>query len=197
MTPTGGRRGPPGRRYGRGMVSVRPHRRPTAIVLAAACATAGIATGAPAASAAPCPGATRSVASQGASRAEAAVRCLVNRRRAAAGRRPLAFRAKVAEAAQRHTDDMVRRRYFDHTSPGGSTVADRVDATGLRWTTVEENIAVGQRTPAAVVADWMSSPGHRANILDRAVTVLGVGVDRRGTRGVHGATWTQVLARPR
>jgi uncharacterized protein YkwD len=43
----------------------------------------------------------------------------------------------------------------------------------------------------------MASPGHRANILDRAVTVLGVGVDRRGTRGVHGATWTQVLARPR
>lgn len=149
------------------------------------------------ASAASCGGANRSVASQGAARSEAAVRCLVNQRRAAGGLRALRFDRRTANAAQRHSNDMVRRRYFDHTSPGGSDVADRVNATGMRWSSVGENIAVGQRTPAAVVRGWMRSPGHRANIMNGRFTVIGVGASRKGTRGFSGPTWTQVFARPR
>ncbi|CAB4932822.1 unannotated protein [freshwater metagenome] len=176
------------------MSPVRRTRRPAAIALGVLTSGAVLAAGAPAASAA-CAGANRTVASQGATRAEVAVRCLVNERRAAAGLGPLAANARAATAAQRHTDDMVRRRYFDHTSPGGSTMSDRVDRTGLRWSALGENIAVGQRTPAAVMRGWMRSPGHRANIMKREFRVLGVGVARKGTRGFSGPTWTQVFAR--
>lgn len=41
-----------------------------------------------------------------------------------------------------------------------------------------ENIAMGQRSPAEVMRDWMRSPGHRANILRPGYTRLGVGVSR-------------------
>jgi uncharacterized protein YkwD len=50
-----------------------------------------------------------------------------------------------------------------------------------------ENIAQGQATPAAVMADWMASAGHRANILDCDLTTLGVGV----AYGPGGPWWTQ------
>jgi len=179
------------------MATVPPPRRPTTIAVSLLAAGAALAAGAPAASAASCTGPGRTVASQGPAKAEAAVRCLINQRRASAGLKPLRFSAKAAKAAQRHTNDMVRRRYFDHRSPGGSSVGDRASGAGLRWSTVGENIAVGQRTPASVVRGWMRSPGHRANILHRSFTVLGVGASPRGTGGYRGPTWTQVFARPR
>lgn len=166
--------------------------------MTAAALLAGSAAALPStASAAGCTGANRSVAAQGTAGAERAVRCLVNRQRAAHGLRALRFESLAARAAQRHTDDMVRRRYFSHVSPGGSNIADRVNATGLRWRAVGENIAVGQRTPARVVRGWMRSSGHRANILSGSFTVLGVGAAQRGTKGYSGPTWTQVFARPR
>lgn len=179
------------------MAPVSPYRRSLPPLAALLLVGAALASSAPAASAASCAGATRTVASQGSAKAEAAVRCLVNQRRTAAGLKPLAFSAKAAKAAQGHTDDMVRRRYFDHVSPGGSSVADRVNHTGMKWRSVGENIAVGQRTPASVMKSWMNSAGHRANIMNADFTVLGVGAAKEGTRGFSGPTWTQVFARPR
>ncbi|MDO9408345.1 CAP domain-containing protein [Patulibacter sp.] len=178
------------------MDRVPPLLRPATVAAGVLTAGLALAAGAPAASAA-CAGANRTVASQGATKAEAAVLCLVNERRTSAGLKSLTASSGAATAAQRHTNDMVRRRYFDHRSPGGSTVADRVNATGLRWSALGENIAVGQRTPAAVMRGWMKSPGHRANIMKAGFRVLGVGVSPKGTRGYSGSTWTQVFARPR
>jgi uncharacterized protein YkwD len=56
-----------------------------------------------------------------------------------------------------------------------------------------ENIARGQPTPPAVVDGWMNSPGHRANILNCRLTMVGIGV----VRGAGGPWWTQVFATPR
>ena len=41
---------------------------------------------------------------------------------------------------------------------------------------------------------WMDSPGHRANILDRDLTQIGVG---RAEGGSYGVYWTQVFGTPR
>lgn len=180
------------------MAMVPPPRLPHRYRAIAAFALAGPALALPAAAAAsPCRGAHRPVASQGSAKAEAAVRCLVNRHRARAGLRPLRYDRRARITAERHTRDMVRRQYFAHTSPGGSTVADRARRTGMRTKRIGENIAVGHRTPASVVHRWMRSSDHRANILSGGFTELGVGASRRGTRGVSGPTWTQVFTRPR
>ena len=78
---------------------------------------------------------------------------------------------------------MVRGRFFDHTSPTGSTMLARIKATSyLRnvgsWS-VGENLAWGTgvlSSPRATVRAWMQSPDHRANLLDRHFADVGIGV---------------------
>jgi uncharacterized protein YkwD len=98
--------------------------------------------------------------------------------------------ARLAGAAQAHSDDMARRNFFAHESPEGRSVADRVRAFGYRYRVVAENIAAGQRTADEVVTGWMNSPGHRANILNAEVRQIGVGLAAGGT---YGTCWTQVF----
>lgn len=59
------------------------------------------------------------------------------------------------------------------------------------WRKVAENIAVGYATPASVVKAWISSPGHRRNILDCSLRHIGVGVVLRGLV----LWWTQDFGR--
>ncbi|WP_320669240.1 CAP domain-containing protein [Patulibacter defluvii] len=172
----------------------------TALGLTGAAVAAGLA-GAPGAGAATaCPGADGRPASIGTAKAAAAVRCLVRHERAAVGLPALTAEARLALAAQRHADDMVGRGYFDHTAPApapfGATAADRVSATGYSWSAVGENIAAGQATPRAVLAGWLSSAGHCANLVGSEATEIGVGIATGGVGAVPGPTWVLVVARP-
>ncbi|WP_210748282.1 sigma-70 family RNA polymerase sigma factor [Actinomadura latina] len=118
---------------------------------------------------------------------------LVNRERAQRGCRPLRVSPALHRAAQRHSADMAARRVLDHGGAGGEDPGDRITAAGFRWSVWAENIARGQPTPSAVVDGWMNSQGHRANILNCGLTMVGVGV----VQGAGGPWWTQVFATPR
>lgn len=72
---------------------------------------------------------------------------LTNAERAAEGLPPLAVDALLTTAAQAHSDDMVARAFYSHTSPNGSQPWDRAAAAGSRRRTIGENIACGQRSP--------------------------------------------------
>ena len=100
---------------------------------------------------------------------------------------PLAVDERLATAAQRHSDDMAAHDYFSHTSLNGDTLADRAEAAGFTGGTLGENIAAGQRSPEEVMAAWMASAGHRANILNCDYTVIGVGLNQDGWY------WTQMF----
>ncbi len=117
-----------------------------------------------------------------------------NAERARHGLPPFTVDARLTAAAQAHSADMVRRVFFAHESPDGRQVWDRVVAVGYAYRKVAENIAAGQRTADEVVSGWMDSPGHRANILDRDLTQIGVGRVEGGSYGVY---WTQVFGTPR
>lgn len=117
---------------------------------------------------------------------------LVNIQRAQNGCGPVTANAKLQQAAQGQSDDMAARNFFDHTNPDGAGPQQRIDATGYKWSTWGENIAMGQPTPAAVMDSWMNSPGHRANILNCAFKELGVGVHM----GPGGPWWTQDFGAP-
>ncbi|MFE2178364.1 CAP domain-containing protein [Kitasatospora sp. NPDC059462] len=117
---------------------------------------------------------------------------LVNAERARAGCGPLTADARLATAAQVHSDDMADRNFFDHASPEGTHADQRIEGAGYRWSTWGENIARGQKDPAAVMESWMNSPGHRANILNCSFRQIGVGV----RTGSGGPWWTQVFAAP-
>ena len=77
---------------------------------------------------------------------------------------------------------------FAHACGPLPELGTRVGATGYVWARLVENLAVGQRTPEEVVAAWLASPAHRANVLDPAVTELGLGrADGGPARRVLGA----------
>ena len=121
---------------------------------------------------------------------------LVNAQRARVGCRALVVDARLARAAQAHSADMAKRRYFSHTSLDGRTFVQRIRAQGYRGTRLGENIAAGYRTPSAVMTAWMKSPGHRANILQRRFREVGIGVVRSlPVGGRSGATYAAEFGR--
>lgn len=119
---------------------------------------------------------------------------LTNQFRAQNGLAPLRLNNKLNKAAQTHSQDMATQDFFAHTGKDGSSVGDRVSKAGYNWRTVAENIAVGQRTPSAVVKSWVNSPGHRKNILNTTIKDIGVGYfflsEDAGTTN-YKAYWTQ------
>ena len=129
-----------------------------------------------------------------------AVLCLVNAERARRGLRPVASSWRLRRAAQAHSDDMVARDYFDHVTPGGSGLGDRVAATGYMrrhpdWG-LGEAIGWAQgalATPSALMRAWMASPPHRAVILGRSYRDLGVGVALAGPEPGAGPAVTITL----
>ncbi|MFD8543796.1 CAP domain-containing protein [Streptomyces sp. NPDC059649] len=112
---------------------------------------------------------------------------LVNSERAKAGCSPLKNNARLQKAAQRHSDDMANRGFFDHTNPDGLGPGERITAAGYQWSSYGENIAAGQRTPTQVMRTWMNSTGHRENILACDSQEIGVGIHF----GPGGPWWTQ------
>jgi uncharacterized protein YkwD len=115
---------------------------------------------------------------------------LTNAERVRAGLPPLGADLPLTTAAQAHSADMVARDFYAHTSPDGSRPWDRAAAAGCARRTIGENIACGQRSPAEVVRGWMNSPGHRANILGRDFTHIGIGLVGGGRTGTY---WTQLF----
>jgi uncharacterized protein YkwD len=115
---------------------------------------------------------------------------LTNEQRAAAGCGNLTWDAALGAAAQRHADDMAANNYFSHTSRNGASFATRIRRAGYRYRLAAENIAAGQQSPEEVVASWMSSPAHRANILNCRLRHIGIGFGENGG-SAFGTYWVQ------
>ncbi|WP_242664935.1 CAP domain-containing protein, partial [Geobacillus zalihae] len=79
--------------------------------------------------------------------------------------------------------------YFSHNSPTYGSPFEMMKKFGISYTAAGENIAKGQRTPQEVVNAWMNSEGHRANILNKNFTHIGVGFEE------NGYIWTQQFIR--
>lgn len=110
----------------------------------------------------------------------------------------LRWNPQLAEAAQRHADAMARTRLFDHVGADGSTVRERVDATGYRWQLIGENLAAGQGRLEEAVVDWLKSESHCAALLDARYTEFGLArIDSDSPADAFGTYWTLVLGRPR
>ena len=119
---------------------------------------------------------------------------LVNLERATQGLHPLNYDHSLAAAARDHSEDMGLLDYFSHTSLDGRTVPDRITAAGYAYNTYGENIAAGQPTAENVVDSWMSSSGHRANILNPNFCDIGVGYAYIAG-STYGHYWTQDFGR--
>lgn len=86
---------------------------------------------------------------------------------------PLRADAQLEEAASSYAKDMARHQYLEHVGRDGSTPAQRISRIGYTWRAVGENIAAGQGSAQDVVDDWLSSPGHCANIMNPDYVEMG------------------------
>jgi uncharacterized protein YkwD len=136
---------------------------------------------------------------------EQQVIALANQHRQQHGCAALVLSAQLTAAASAHSQDMALHDLFSHTGSNGSTMISRAVATGYSYSLLAENLAAGTNTAADVMAGWMSSPGHRANILNCDLHELGVGfyvqlddqsnvqLDNGQLGGPYRYYWTQVF----
>jgi uncharacterized protein YkwD len=104
---------------------------------------------------------------------------------------PLVAQPQLRRAARLHSLDMATRNFFDHTTPEGRTVSDRLKAAGYPSPgSYGENIAAGPSTAREVVDMWVQSPGHCSNLMDPGYHLLGVGY-AAAQGGNFSTYWTQ------
>lgn len=113
---------------------------------------------------------------------------LVNKERKKAGLSPVTVNKKIEAAAAVRAKEI--KSSFSHTRPDGSSFSTALREQGVSYRGSGENIAWGQKTADEVMKGWMNSPGHRANILNKSFTSIGVGCyeDSRGVK-----YWTQLF----
>ena len=110
----------------------------------------------------------------------------VNHTRAAHGLRALRIDTRLVRAARSHSLEMLRGNYFSHGDFHGRMVAFHVQGP-----TAGENLAWGNgryAAPETVIAEWLASPEHRANLLRPGWTRIGIGLTRGTFLGNAAAT---------
>lgn len=99
---------------------------------------------------------------------------LTNSERHIYGLRPLKLNEKLMQSARGKCRDMVDRNYWAHTTPDGKNLTYFIDKAGIKdFYRVDENLAIGQSSPAQAHQALMISPPHRSAILDEAYTDVG------------------------
>jgi uncharacterized protein YkwD len=121
---------------------------------------------------------------------------LTNRERTRADLTPLRRSAELSRAAELQAEQMAAAGKLAHEIPGSRypTLASRLKLVGYTYRSSGENVAEGYTSGAALMAGWMTSPPHRANILSARYTETGVGMARSKSGRVY---TVQVFGRPR
>lgn len=115
------------------------------------------------------------------------VRTLINQLRSAVALPGLEPTPALTYAAQRHSLDMVTRRYFGHEGPDGPDTAERVDDSGYEGLAFEL-LAQDIDTAKELVAHWVSEPGSSKQLLNSHYRHMGLGMAE--------GRWTLLLGRP-
>jgi uncharacterized protein YkwD len=118
----------------------------------------------------------------------------INFVRAAVGVKRLKPCPALRRSAQEYATLMSTHDYFGHVGPDGSSPGERFLREGYRWRASAENIAAGQRSVATVMAAWIDSAGHYANLVNPAYRHVGLG-HASSAGGVYGDYWVQDFGR--
>jgi uncharacterized protein YkwD len=104
------------------------------------------------------------------------------------------YNPQLDRMAKIQAQNMAHFQKMAHVLPDASlpALADRARYTGYPYSRLAENIALGYPDAGAVVDGWMSSKGHRANILNRDVLETGIGVASSSAGGLY---YCQVFGR--
>lgn len=116
---------------------------------------------------------------------------LTNIERSKNGLPALAYNGRLASSAYAKAQDMLAKGYWAHTSPDGLSPWTFVSATGYAYVAVGENLARDFSTDGGVMAGWMGSAGHRANVLNPGYRDIGIAVV---SGSLNGSQTTLVVA---
>lgn len=108
----------------------------------------------------------------------------------------LRVNSALVEAARLKAEDMAKRSYFAHTSPDGITPWHWLNVVDYRYTAAGENLAVNFIDSTDVTNAWMSSPTHRANILNKNYTEIGVAAATGSYKGRESIFVVQFFGAP-
>jgi len=114
-------------------------------------------------------------------RSERELFAAVNQARRAQGLAPLRWDESLAAAARRHAEAMAEHGSAQHGFEGEPSLSARVKQAGAHFSWLSENVIQGP-SPEFIHTQFMKSPPHRANILDRDMDSIGVGVVEQGTQ---------------
>ncbi len=120
---------------------------------------------------------------------------LVNEARAANGVGSLTMNATLRQMARDYSQSMRNDGFFDHVSPDGEDLGDRLSSYSVTYQYAGENIAWNENVSDPVETahdDLMQSSGHRANILGSSFTRIGIGISQDGNK----YWFTQVFVEP-
>lgn len=82
---------------------------------------------------------------------------------------------KLNILADKKAKIMAKENNLSHTAGGYNSFSDLVKEANIEYLAVGENIARNWKTPDNVMKAWLNSSGHRANILNKKFTQIGVG----------------------
>ena len=114
---------------------------------------------------------------------------LVNAERKDAGKSAVKLDSTLNQVAQLRANELLKN--LSHTRPDGTVCFTAFDEMGAKYGSCSENIAAGQMTPEEVMSSWMSSSGHKANILDSNAEKMGVALVT--VPSGYGYYWVQVF----
>jgi len=100
------------------------------------------------------------------------------------------------EVARMKAQDMVEKGYFAHTSPQGVTPWYWFKRAGYNFSYAGENLAVNFTESSDVEEAWLASPSHKANILNKRFTEIGIATAEGEYKGKPATYVVQVFARP-
>lgn len=131
---------------------------------------------------------------------------LINAERTLHGLNPVQLERRLNASSEDHSEWMLQQDIFSHTGASDSSAGDRMRAAGFDFSgtwTWAENIAWQSERGAPGLADdvinlhnsLMNSPGHRANILNPDVELVGIGIEQGNFSGHDSVMVTQNFAR--
>lgn len=119
----------------------------------------------------------------------------VNGERESEGVRRLERSRCLEGVAQAYAERLLAGDFFDHVTPQGETLMDRLSAAGCGMREASENLAKGPASVSEVIQGWLGSPSHRRALLDRAYHEVGYGLAFGPTDSGFEIIWVQVLGR--
>ena len=101
------------------------------------------------------------------------------------GAPPLILTTELNAVARKFAREMVEKNFFDHSSPEGKSLFDRLMEANIRFLIAGENILQNESTGSGAMKAWIYSPDHRTNLLNSSYRKHGL--------GEYNGTWVHIF----